>query len=79
MRLLVLGVPLVAAGVQFGTPASADPAPQPGPGYVIQTPGGATVGGLRTLPSVCAVQPRTCNLNWNPNTGAWDAPGTESP
>jgi hypothetical protein len=72
-KLLVLGV-LLGAGVAPATPAGADPTPAPGPGYVIRTPAGPEVGGLQTLPPVCAVQPRACNLNWDPNTGAWDAP-----
>jgi len=79
MRLILLATVMVAAGVTFVPPASADPAPSPGP-YQIITPSGPQIGGLRTLPPICAVQPRACNLNWNPNTGAWDAPtGTGSP
>jgi len=56
--------------------AGADPTPPPSPPYVIQTPGGPAVGGLRTLPPRCTVQPRACSGNWNPDTGAWDFPGT---
>jgi hypothetical protein len=81
VRNIVLAAAAVAA-VVIAAPgtAGADPGTQPpAPPYVIQTPGGPTVGGLRTLPPVCAVQPRACNLTWNPSTGAWDAPsGTES-
>jgi hypothetical protein len=72
----------VAAAMVVVAPgtAGADPTPPPAPPYVIVTPGGPVVGGLRTLPPICAAQPRACNLNWNPNTGAWDAPpGTGSP
>lgn len=71
--VVVLVALLVAAGGKNLPPAVADPTPPPSP-YQIQTPGGPVIGGLRTLPPVCAVQPRACNLNWNPNTGAWDAP-----
>ncbi len=78
MKLLVLGVLLFAAGVQNGTPAGADPAPPPSP-YQIQTPNGPVVGGLRTLPPVCAVQPLACAGKWNIGAGTWDFPGTESP
>jgi hypothetical protein len=78
MRLLALWAVAVATVLSAAGTAHADPAPTPAPspGYVIQGPGGPTVGGLRTLPPRCAVQPRACNLNWNPDTGAWDAPGT---
>jgi len=73
--LAVAAMVVVAPGT-----AGADPTSPPPPPYVIQGPGGPTVGGLRTLPPVCAAQPRACNLNWNPNTGAWDAPpGTNLP
>jgi hypothetical protein len=68
--VLAVTVMVVAAP---GT-AGADPAPPPSPPYVIQTPAGPTVGGLRTLPPVCAAQPLACNLTWDPNTGAWEAP-----
>jgi hypothetical protein len=76
MRLLALWAVAVATVLSAAGPAHADPTPAPAPPYVIVTPGGPTVGGLRTLPPVCAAQPRACNLTWNPNTGAWDAPGT---
>jgi hypothetical protein len=69
--VLVAVVIAMAAGT--GT-AGADPTPSPAPPYVIQTPGGPAVGGLRTLPPRCAVQPRACAGNWNPDTGAWDFP-----
>jgi hypothetical protein len=73
-------VVLAAAAMVVTAPtAEADPTPAPTPPYVIQGPSGPAVGGLRTLPPVCAAQPRACNLNWNPSTGAWDAPpGTDS-
>jgi hypothetical protein len=59
--------------------AGADPTPAPGP-YQIIGPNGPVLGGLPTYPTVCAAQPRACNLTWDPNTGAWDAPsGTGSP
>jgi hypothetical protein len=81
MTKLITGV-AAAVLVAFATaiPAAADPTPAPAPPYQILTPEGPAYGGLRTLPPVCAAQPRACNLNWNPNTGAWDAPpGTDSP
>ena len=68
---------VIAAMLAGAGTAGADPDPSPAPPYVIQTPGGPTVGGLQTLAPVCAVQPRACNLDWNPNTGAWDAPPPE--
>jgi hypothetical protein len=55
MRLLTLAA--AAAAVTFVTPgtAGADPDTQaPAPPYQILTPAGPTVGGLRTLPPVCA-------------------------
>jgi hypothetical protein len=78
VRNIVLAAAAVAAlAVIFLTPATAgaDPTPAPSPGYQIQTPEGPTIGGLRTLPPVCAVQARACQLMWNPNTGAWQLPG----
>jgi hypothetical protein len=79
MPKIVLAAAAVAAMVVAapGT-AHADPAPTPAPSppYVIQTPAGPTVGGLRTLPPICAAQPRACDLTWNPDTGSWQAPGT---
>jgi hypothetical protein len=74
MKLVVLCSVLIAAGASFDAPAGADPTPPPTPGYVIQTPGGLVVGGLRSMPPICGVQPRACAGNWNPSTGAWDFP-----
>ena len=71
MRFLLCAVVALVVGAT-GT-AHADPIPPPSP-YQIQTPGGPVVGGLRTLPPVCAVQPLACDLRWNPNTGAFEAP-----
>ena len=73
MKLVVAAVVLFAATSTNVAVASADPTPAPGP-YVIQTPGGPVVGGLRTLPPICAVQPRACAGNWDPNSGAWVFP-----
>lgn len=75
MRLLAIVAMLAAAAASLQEPAAADPTPAPGP-YVISTPSGPTVGGLRTLPPICAAQPRACAGNWNPDTGAWEFPGT---
>jgi hypothetical protein len=75
MKLLAAIAMLLAGGATFVAPAGADPTPAPGP-YVISTPSGPTVGGLRTLPPICAVQPRACAGNWSPDTGTWDFPGT---
>jgi hypothetical protein len=69
--VLVALVIAMAAGT--GT-AVADPTPAPGPGYVIQGPGGPSVGGLQTYPPRCAVQPRACAGNWSPDTGSWVFP-----
>jgi hypothetical protein len=79
MPKIVLAVAAVAAMVAGVGTAGADPTPAPGP-YQIIGPNGPVLGGLPTYPTVCAVQPRACNLTWNPNTGAWTAPsGTGSP
>ena len=74
MKLLVLGVLLVAATGEFSQVASTDPTPEPSPPYVIQSPAGPTVAGLRSLPPICGTVPRACSGNWNPDTGAWDFP-----
>jgi hypothetical protein len=77
MTKLMTGlVAAVLAALSTAAQAAVDPTQQPSPPYVIQTPGGPTVGGLRTLPPICGVQPRACAGNWNPDTGAWDFPGT---
>jgi hypothetical protein len=75
VRNIVIAAAAVAAMVVGAPTAGADPeTPVPSPPYQILTPGGPVYGGLRTLPPVCAAQPLACNLTWNPNTGAWDAP-----
>lgn len=74
IKRVVVGVLLVLQVMGLRYPVgSADPTPPPGP-YQIQTPAGPQIGGLRSLPPVCAVQPRACNLNWSPDTGTWNAP-----
>jgi hypothetical protein len=77
LRIVLPGAAVAAmvTVVMAGT-AGADPTPQPSPGYVIQGPGGPTVGGLRSMPPICGVQPRACAGNWNPDTGTWNFPGT---
>jgi hypothetical protein len=75
MKLLLLGALALALGAESSAPANADPTPPPGP-YLIQGPNGPVYGGMRTLPPICGVQPRACAGNWNPNTGAWEFPGT---
>jgi hypothetical protein len=66
---------VLAAVVGIAAPtANADPTPEPSPGYVIQGPTGPTVGGLRSLPPICGVQPRACAGNWSPDTGTWVFP-----
>jgi hypothetical protein len=74
--LVVLSViaALVTSAVASAGVAAADPTPPPSPPYVIQTPAGPTVGGLRTLPPICAAQPRACAGNWSPDTGSWVFP-----
>ena len=52
MRLFVLGAMMVAAGVPFGAPASADPTPPPSPGYQIPTPAGREFPGAQVYPRV---------------------------
>lgn len=61
----VLAGVLVSVGLT-PAPAHADPDPSPSPGYVIQGPGGPTVGGLRSLPPICGIQPRACAGNLEP-------------
>jgi hypothetical protein len=75
MPKIVLAAAAVAAMVVAapGT-AAADPTAPPAPPYVIQTPGGPAVGGLRSLPPICGVQPRACAGNWDPDTGTWVFP-----
>ena len=77
MKLLVLTTMFSLNFLVMAGTATADPDdPSRGPGYVIQGPGGPAVGGLRSLPPICGVQPRACAGDWNPDTGAWDFPGT---
>ena len=70
---IVIAAAAVAAIVVEAGPAGADPAPPPGP-YQIITPSGPQIGGLPNYPAICGVQPRSCNFNWSPDTGAWQAP-----
>lgn len=76
-KQLICAAVLAASAVVMAGTANADPTSPPSP-YQIQTPSGPVYGGLRTLPPVCAAQPRACNLTWNPDTGAWDAPSGTS-
>jgi hypothetical protein len=71
---LICAAVLAAGAVVMAGTANADPTPEPSPGYVIQGPGGPTVGGLRILPPICGVQPRACAGNWDPDTGTWVFP-----
>jgi hypothetical protein len=66
---------VIAAMLAGAGAAGADPGtPQPPSPYQIQGPSGPVVGGLRTLPSICAAQPRACAGNWSPDTGSWVFP-----
>jgi hypothetical protein len=77
MKLLVLSGLLLAAGAAFAATASADPTPPPTP-YQILGPNGPVYGGMRTLPPICAVQPRACAGDWDPSSGTWIFPqGTD--
>jgi hypothetical protein len=77
-NILLAAVAVAAMVIAAAAPAGAEPTPPPAPPYVIVSPGGPVVGGLQTLPPICAAQPRACNLTWNPSTGTWDAPpGTD--
>ena len=58
MTKLITGVAAVLVALSTAGTAGADPTPEPSPGYVIQGPGGPTVGGLPSLPPICGVQPR---------------------
>jgi hypothetical protein len=74
-KIVLAAAAVVAMVVAAPGTAGADPAsPQPPSPYQIQGPSGPTVGGLRTLPPVCAAQPLACSMTWNPSTGTWDAP-----
>jgi hypothetical protein len=76
MRFALCAVVAFVVGA-VGT-AHADPTPPPSP-YQIQGPNGPVYGGMRTLPPICGNVPRACGGDWNPDTGAWDFPGTASP
>jgi hypothetical protein len=77
MTKLITGLAFVVlSALATAAPAWADPTPEPSPGYVISGPSGPTVGGLRSLPPICGTQPRACAGDWNPDTGAWEFPGT---
>jgi hypothetical protein len=73
MRLLLLVSVTLALGAGSSAPANADPNPPPSP-YQIQGPNGPVYGGMRTLPPICASQPRACAGNWDPNSGTWVFP-----
>jgi hypothetical protein len=74
MMKKILGATVVAAlAVVMAGAAHADPAPPPSP-YQIQTPAGRVYEGMRTLPPICATQPRACAGNWSPDTGTWVFP-----
>jgi hypothetical protein len=75
MRLALCAAVLIAATGNHLPVAGADPTPPPSP-YQIQGPNGPVVGGLRSMPPICGVQPRACAGNWNPDTGTWNFPGT---
>ena len=77
MRFLFALATAVVAALTAPATAGADPTPAPSPGYKIQTRNGPVIGGLPNLPAICAVQPRACALNYDPNTGAWERPGTD--
>jgi hypothetical protein len=77
MKLIVAAALFATMLAGSGT-ASADPTPQ-NPGYQIQTPHGTVIGGLPNLPAICGTAPMACGLTWDPNSGALQRPGTESP
>jgi hypothetical protein len=78
-RCVLAAVALAIAAVAAATgTAGADPTPEPGPFQIIG-PNGPVVQGAPTYPPICLAQPRACSLTWNPDTGAWNAPGTGSP
>jgi len=74
MKQLICAAVLAATAGTAAPTAAADPTPEPSPGYVIQGPAGPSVGGLRSLPPICATQPRACAGNWDPNLGTWVFP-----
>ncbi|MGO8964411.1 MAG: hypothetical protein ACLQGN_12390 [Mycobacterium sp.] len=78
IKQLICAALLAATAMTVAGTAGADPTPAPGP-YQILGPNGPVVGGLPTYPTRCLAQPRACAMTWNPNTGAWEAPGTGSP
>jgi hypothetical protein len=72
-QLICTAVSAACAAVLAGT-ADADPTQPPSPPYVIAGPSGPVVGGLRTLPPICGVQPRACAGDWDPSSGTWVFP-----
>jgi hypothetical protein len=76
MTKLITGVAAVLVAFSSAGTAGAYPTPEPAPspGYVIQTPKGPQIGGLRTLAPICGTQPLACAGHWNPDTGTWDFP-----
>jgi hypothetical protein len=72
-QLICAAVTAAMVGIVAPPTANADPTPPPSP-YQILGPNGPVVGGLRTLPPICAAQPRACAGNWDPNSGAWVFP-----
>ncbi len=79
MKLLALSAVLIAAGAQFCAPASADPAPPPGPGYQIPGSSGPVFPGVQTYPPRCLEAMLACGFHYDPGAGTWQQSGTGSP
>jgi hypothetical protein len=78
MRLLALGVAVIATMVAAAGTAHADPTPPPSPGYQIPGPSGPQFPGVQTYPPQCLRNMLACGFRYEPGSGTWQ-PGTGSP
>ena len=76
MRLLALGVAVIATMVAAAGTAHADPTPPPG--YQIPGPSGPQFPGVQTYPPQCLRNMLACGFRYEPGSGTWQ-PGTGSP
>ena len=76
-RLMATLAALVTASVASAGVAGADPTPPPSPGYQIPTPSGPEFPGAQVYPPRCLRAMRACGFEYDPNTGAWNAPSDQ--
>jgi hypothetical protein len=80
VRNVVAAAAAVAAIVVAAGTAHADPTPEPTPGYQIPSGSGPQLPGNQTYQPACLRNMRACGFEYDPSTGAWDAPpGTDPP